>query len=807
MNWSCAACTFKNNNNLKKCEICGSDKPLLNTLNTLNTLYTTTLKNIDIKEQGSTGICSSLTLLYCDAILHNNKEKFDALQNINLADENNSITKEIKFLQEKSIDIKPDDWEGHAAYPYDVFKTFLGYPCMIYTEGIGSFIVAMKNNTLALLTFSEHNQGYTLGLVKKDKIYYLIDTHSRTIMEGPGTIIKSNDSIDIIQYINKKNKTENNVEINVEINYYENTMLVLGEKNTEFIQSFIKNINIIKILGYIDLENIKQINDIESLKANKEKYNLIFHSTLNVTIEDLLNLVLPNGSLITSKNDFFNDKFEQRASLNDDAYMYVGLLSKPISQNSTSQSSKPTSQSSTSQSSKQTSQSSASSNSASSSSTSQNSASSSSAKPQSSTSTNFVINNNPVGYGNIGNSCYFNSLFQSLISCNKFLKVVGDSPSDNIIINLIKTGLQDRYTAGNILREIDIHIGNQECALEAFSKLNSILSPIITNVFQNEKIIIYACFECEQITANKDVCDYFNIPLNLIDGSNIEYQSIVDYLTKNYNIGEKRCEKCKNKEEKKNTYHLRIETPSKFADVLIIQYGTFKFNKTVTHNISNIFLEQIELQDLHGTKTYNAVAYIEHIGTDNKGGHYIAVCKRGRQWWRISDDKVTSGSYNPNYKQLFCIFYELYSCDASKPIIKLGNARVKNILNNIRTNHLSQLIEIEKKRLADNKKLFKGTKPSSKSDIQTEYEPFIYCKDCDTPNLLTIDRCINCKSSLITGGANFIGFFKYAIFIIILILLACVIYNIYYTHYTNHTCNNEKLNYTLQEYTLSDELL
>ena len=100
------------------------------------------------------------------------------------------------------------------------------------------------------------------------------------------------------------------------------------------------------------------------------------------------------------------------------------------------------------------------------------------------------------------------------------------------------------------------------------------------------------------------------------------------------------------------------------------------------------------------------------------------------------------------------------------------------------------------------------TKPSNKSDVQTKEfvdEPYINCGQCGKPNSLNRNICTKCKKDLlIGGGANFTKMFKYAIFIIILILLACVIYNVYYRHYT---CNNEKLNYTLQEYTSSDELL
>ncbi len=271
----------------------------------------------------------------------------------------------------------------------------------------------------------------------------------------------------------------------------------------------------------------------------------------------------------------------------------------------------------------------------------------------------------PVGFHNLGFTCYFNALIQSLVSCDVFLAELKTiPPGKNAIVDLFNNNLESNSLAADIWRELIKKApfyfkAGQQCASEGYTLLLDYLDKYknIQKLFYHRVCTKIYCPECNNITSEtRNMENVFITEYNLqcdqiVDfaDAHIQPKTISEYISLNSGYVEGyKCEKCNVKSNKFKTNNL-VMAP----EILVINYKNY--NKK-TSNVKEKFPEIINLNGKKNKMTYNAVACIEHSGNVN-GGHYWAICKRDDKWYNFNDMSVSPvGGFSPT-NNTFMIFY------------------------------------------------------------------------------------------------------------------------------------------------------
>jgi ubiquitin C-terminal hydrolase len=300
---------------------------------------------------------------------------------------------------------------------------------------------------------------------------------------------------------------------------------------------------------------------------------------------------------------------------------------------------------------------------------------------------NYALKKN--GFRNIGNTCYFNSLLQCLMSCTSIFETLDknkDLPyyKDNIIAqDLLKL-----YTASKSGEDISqkcipiwVHImkassqrkdkiifrnGNQEDATEGLMIFLDIMDhlPEIKRLFEHRHLIEIYCKDCNQIVSTKKAHNMvFEVQANLATEQLEEFASLDkfygttmqlnDFLKKQNGYVDKdyECPKCKVKSNKFMTTVLTM-----IPEILPIVIK--KYNNNVRKlDVNTPFPENLEFT-MKGNKeklVYTLVAQCEHSG-DVSGGHYYAIGLR-EDGWKLLNDSYTSDANPGPTTNSYMVFY------------------------------------------------------------------------------------------------------------------------------------------------------
>ena len=292
--------------------------------------------------------------------------------------------------------------------------------------------------------------------------------------------------------------------------------------------------------------------------------------------------------------------------------------------------------------------------------------------------------NRPVGLQNTGNSCFWNSTMQCLLSCKDFqtiiynkkreinrLHVLGDCHHIiyliyNFIINYEKNVRKNSSSFTPVTKNQKelyywLEYGEQHDASELLiaimgnlQGLNKILRTDL--VIKNKNILTkYSIYNSAfaRLELIYQLCDadlkniFYKTKIEVefiikvpIQNSNTIINCINDYLKKEEITNPSNYVDCNGKLErisKKTTYFILPRN-------LIVQLKRFIQNTNTLRTDKNtkfIYINtEIELRDMNGFYSFELYAITCHLGGMG-GGHYWAYTKYGNQWYLCNDSKVT----------------------------------------------------------------------------------------------------------------------------------------------------------------------
>ncbi len=297
-----------------------------------------------------------------------------------------------------------------------------------------------------------------------------------------------------------------------------------------------------------------------------------------------------------------------------------------------------------------------------------------------------------VGLENIGFTCYFNSLLQSLLSCTSFVEIIltlGKDSKDpmilvlyHIISSTILLEIETNPDKKNQIRSDLLKLGpvcwkifmkklhekfpniakyfiGQQCAAEAFTLLMEIFDKYrsIQNLFTHRRINKIYCPDCKQTFSTIiELSNIFEISLKNIN-SNKGYNLNEVLLKQMDKIDENcLCSNCGIKSNKIKSSNLVM-----IPEILFILIKSYKFENNRAEKIDIVanFPEELYFPGKNGENlTYKIVSQIQHSGSLNSG-HYWTLCRKKDGKYCINDANISQSELKCD-KNTYILVYHIY---------------------------------------------------------------------------------------------------------------------------------------------------
>lgn len=315
----------------------------------------------------------------------------------------------------------------------------------------------------------------------------------------------------------------------------------------------------------------------------------------------------------------------------------------------------------------------------------------------------------PPSFGcvNLGATCYFNALFQSIISCPAFTKVLiehrdmAEYKSNPVVRDMLamydiafdrnldpaQQAIMLRNFAPTIwrsvfdkasLRQDNVKFTNgQECAREGFHLFLEALDGLhdIQNLFLHRYQTLIFCADCDDWVVNTE-CEYtmFEVQPSLSSPQNPMFRNVdpnygkkrpLDQFLKKQNSCTDeffKCPRCNKADIKFQTTRLVM-----IPEILVVLAKKYDGGMRKSHEITDF----PEMMAFDGKKTddakaddepipmiYRAVSQIEHMGS-MAGGHYNChALRQGNEWYCLDDTHVSGGRFGPT-PNTYLVFYHI----------------------------------------------------------------------------------------------------------------------------------------------------
>jgi len=288
----------------------------------------------------------------------------------------------------------------------------------------------------------------------------------------------------------------------------------------------------------------------------------------------------------------------------------------------------------------------------------------------------------PVGFVNLGFTCYYNSLLQALLSCTSFIDELLDNDYEysqnkicNIYIKLINDILDDKSESdiarlsplswNTIIKEISDQSPEmakfamgQQCVGEGFSILLQVLEKYqgIQNLFLHRRKNRLYCRNCNTWCSETiEINNFFSIEPDLELKQLKKFSSYSDPKTKNdlnsflflqdtFVDKDHICGNCNYRGEK-----FKISQLTMVPEILFVLSKKYMYenNKGKKLDVYTDFPKILSFNSKNNIElTYQAVSQIEHSGGID-GGHYWTICKRNDGWYKLNDMSISSSEFKP----------------------------------------------------------------------------------------------------------------------------------------------------------------
>ena len=378
------------------------------------------------------------------------------------------------------------------------------------------------------------------------------------------------------------------------------------------------------------------------------------------------------------------------------------------------------------------------------------------------------------GLNNIGNTCFINSVLQSLIFTR---------PLQNYLIfsnHVEKCKIKEKIcflcefskflrlfqkkknlTPFFILKNIkliskNLKIGSQEDAHEFLIYFLDVLernfdyflkknnknfivddnkNNLIKNIFEGELKSEVQCLKCKNYSKTNEKF----ITLSLDSNSNSIEKCLSNFFKSENLINENKifCEKCKKKNNSKKKFFIKI-----LPNILIIHLKRFdNFGRKIQKNIKN--LKEIDLNNFtlnegkkNGTK-FKLYSILVHSGFFSSSGHYFTFLnKNNKNWVEMNDNFVQF--VNENYvmnQNGYLFFYEKINENLNENLNENSNENFENLnenfenLNENKKNEKKNEIYVENIKI-DVKKILSLYKNKNKIKLKNNfYDKFLLLKN------------------------------------------------------------------------------
>lgn len=290
----------------------------------------------------------------------------------------------------------------------------------------------------------------------------------------------------------------------------------------------------------------------------------------------------------------------------------------------------------------------------------------------------------PFGLNNMGATCYWNAIFQSLISCTSLMETLknNDVKNNNILsfmkkiqeILYIQTGQYNSkllpllnksssfawkmmFDKSQKRKDNVLFTSGQQCASEGFYLFLDMLDDVnFTQLFEHRISRDIKCGKCNNIISKiREEYSTITIDINEEEKKEEKEFNIKKHIQGHYDVVKDfKCKICSDTSDKK-----RKNTFVMVPEILVVMLKRYNNNnRKLNHVIKLPEIFTLDTGNKERKIKYKAVSQIEHSGGTGSG-HYWAICKRKDKWYNLNDSSISPSKFETN-SNTYIIFYHVY---------------------------------------------------------------------------------------------------------------------------------------------------